>query len=129
MQQIEIVRKNMKAAQDRQKKYADRRTRPLEFEEGDLVYLRATSISLAFRHQRRGKLGPRYLGPYQIKGRVGPFAYRLELSEALTELHDVFHVSQLRKHIYNLDVEVRVEDVELQLDMTFEVQPVRVLER
>ena len=92
-QQIEIVRKNMKAAQDRQKKYADHRTRPLEFVEGDLVYLRATPIRPAFRHQRRGKLGPRYLGPYRIKDRVGQLAYRLELPEALIGLHDVFHVS------------------------------------
>ncbi|XP_052204108.1 uncharacterized protein LOC127809389 [Diospyros lotus] len=119
----------MKAAQDRQKKYADRRTRPLEFAEGDLVYLRATPIHPIFRHQRKGKLGSRYLGPYRIKDRVGPLTYRLELSEALTGLHDIFHVSQLRKHIYNPDMEVHAKNVELQPDMTFEVQPVRVLER
>ena len=64
------------------------------------------------------------MGPYRIKNQVGPLSYYLELAEAFAGLHNVFHVSQLRKHIYNPDIEVHIEDVKLQPDITFTVQPV-----
>ena len=89
-----------------------------------MVYLRATPLRLAFRHQWRGKLGPRYLGPCQIKGQVGPVTYQLVFQKTLVRLHNVFHVSQLRKHIYNPKVGFQVEETDLKPNLMFEVQPV-----
>ena len=90
---IELAQKSMKIAQDRQKYYADHRSRKLEFQEGDLVYLRISPLRPAMRNRRLGKLSPRYVGPCKVMERVGAVAYRITLSRALAGLHDVFHVS------------------------------------
>nr|KYP39807.1 hypothetical protein KK1_038872 [Cajanus cajan] len=83
----------MKIAQSRQKSYADKRWKPLEFAEGEHVFLKATPTSGVGRALRARKLTLRFVGPYQIIQRVGPVAYRLALPPSLSNLHDVFHVS------------------------------------
>ncbi|KAK2374422.1 hypothetical protein QL285_075386 [Trifolium repens] len=94
---IKSIRDKLKVAQSRQKSYADRKRRPLEFQEGDHVFLRVTP-KLGLRGVfKTKKLCPRYIGPYQILRRVGPVAYQLALPPSMSGLHDVFHVSQLRK--------------------------------
>ena len=78
---VELIKKRMKAAQDRQKKYADRRRRPLEFEIGDLVFVKVSPIKGAIRFGKTGKLAPRYIGPFRVLEKIGAVAYRIELPE------------------------------------------------
>ena len=91
------MRENLRIAQSRQKSYADKRPRDLEFKVGDYVYLKVSPLRGTIRFHVKGKLAPRYVGPYQICERVGKLAYKLELPKELTGVHPVFHVSQLRK--------------------------------
>jgi hypothetical protein len=94
---IRTVRENLKAAQSRQRSYADTRRRELSFEVGDYVYLKVSPIKGTKRFGVKGKLDPRYIGPYQIQDRREEVAYQLSLPENLSAVHDVFHVSQLKK--------------------------------
>ncbi|KAL4010206.1 hypothetical protein IC575_030459 [Cucumis melo] len=96
---IKLIRENLRIAQDRQKSYTDKQRRNLEFQVGDQVFLKLSPWRGVIRFGRKGKLSPRYIGPYQITERVGPGAYRLELPIELARIHDVFHVSMLRKYI------------------------------
>ncbi|KAL0540811.1 hypothetical protein IC582_020826 [Cucumis melo] len=96
---IKLIWENLKIAQDRQKSYADKRRRDLEFQIGEQVFLKLSSCRGVLHFGRKGKLSPRYIGPYQIIERVGPTAYRLELPTELARIRDVFHVSMLRKYI------------------------------
>jgi hypothetical protein len=90
---IRMVQENLKAAQSRQRSYADTRRRELSFEVGDYVYLKVSPIRGTKRFGVKGKLAPRYIGPYQIQARRGEVAYQLSLPENLSAVHDVFHVS------------------------------------
>ena len=92
----------MRIAQSRQKTYADHRRRPLEFSFSDKVFLKVSSIKGILRINRKSKLDPRFIGPFEILKRVGPVAYRLALPLELERIHDVFHVSQLKKYIPDL---------------------------
>ena len=94
---MRIIRDRIKAAQDRQKKYADVRRRPLEFNTEDQVYLKVASWQNMLRSGLRGKLTPRFIRPFKILQRVGPVAYKVDLPPQLAKVHDVFHVSLLRK--------------------------------
>jgi hypothetical protein len=96
-EQVQLIRNRLKAAQSRQKGYADSRRRPLTFQAGDFVYLRVTPLKGMQRFHVKGKLAPRYIGPYKVLERHGEMSYKLELPPKLCEFHDVFHVSQLRK--------------------------------
>ena len=100
----------------------------MEFEVGDHVYLKVLPQHLATRGKKKGKLRPRFIGSYPIKGRVGPLAYRLELPISLSNIHDVFHVSQLRRHIQDPTQEIRVEAIELRDDLTYPESPERILD-
>ncbi|WVZ89778.1 hypothetical protein U9M48_036142 [Paspalum notatum var. saurae] len=88
---------NLKRAQSRQKSYSDKRRRPLIFEEGNHVYLRVSPMKGVHQFRVKGKLAPRYIGLFKISERCGSVAYRLELPPHLAAVHDVFHVSQLKK--------------------------------
>ena len=95
---IKFVKEKMKEAQDRQKSYADKRRKELEFQVGEMVYLKRVTFKGKDRTAKMGKLQPRYMGPFRIVERIGPVAYSLELPDELHPFHeDVFHVSQLRK--------------------------------
>jgi hypothetical protein len=95
--QVQMIRENLKIAQSRQKSYADKRRRDLSFEVGDFVYPKVSPMRGTKRFKVKGKLAPRYVGPFQIMDRKGEVAYQLELSLQLSNVHDVFHVSQLKK--------------------------------
>ncbi|GJU64091.1 putative reverse transcriptase domain-containing protein [Tanacetum coccineum] len=86
------IKKRIQAARDRQKSYADRRRKPLEFEVGDKVMLKVSPWKGVIRFGKRGKLNPRYIGPFKILDRVGTLAYRLELPEQLSRVHSTFHI-------------------------------------
>ncbi|GAU50199.1 hypothetical protein TSUD_408870 [Trifolium subterraneum] len=126
---IKSVREHMRVAQSRQKSYADHRRRPIEFDEGDHVFLRVTP-KLGLRGVfKTKKLAPRYIGSYQILKRVGPVAYQLALPPSMSRMHDVFHVSQLRKFIPDPFVPVELENIDLQPDLTYQPDPIRIVDR
>ena len=98
-EKVKVVRDNVKIARDRQKSYADNRRRDLQFEIGDRVFLKISPWKVVLRFGKRGKLSPRYIGPYEIVSKVGPLASKLKLPPELSRIHDTFHVSMLRKYI------------------------------
>jgi hypothetical protein len=92
-----MVRENMRVAQSRQKSYANHRRTELSFEVGDYVYLEVSPMMGLHHFTVRGKLAPRFIGPFKILEKRGEVAYQLELPPQLSDVHDVFHVSQLEK--------------------------------
>jgi hypothetical protein len=96
-ERVAEIREKLKAAQSRQKSYADKKRREVSFSPGDFAYLKVSPIRGTQRFQVHGKLAPRYIGPYKVLKRVGAVAYRLELPEEMSDIHPVFHVSQLRR--------------------------------
>jgi hypothetical protein len=94
---VKLIRKNLEAAQARQKSYHDKRRRPLQFKVGDFVYLKVSPTKGLQRFGIKGKLAPHYIGPYKIIETCGPVAYKLKLPPKMSTVHSVFHVSQLKK--------------------------------
>jgi hypothetical protein len=92
-EKVRVIKKNLEAAQARQKSYHDKRRKPLQFEVGDHVYLKVSPTKGVQRFGIKGKLAPRYIGPYEIKETCGPVAYQLKLPPHMSAIHDVFHVS------------------------------------
>ncbi|GJS87164.1 hypothetical protein Tco_0769800 [Tanacetum coccineum] len=92
-----MIKQRMQAAQDRQKSYADRKRKPMEFEIRDRVMLKVSPWKGVVRFGKRGKLNPRYVGPFKVLAKVGKVAYRLELPQELSRVHHTFHVSNLKK--------------------------------
>lgn len=129
IEDVKLIKQRMKAAQDRQKSYADRRRRDLEFEVGDRVFLKASPRKGFARIGKGGKLSPRYLGPFDVLERIGEAAYRLDLPPSLTGIHNVFHVSQLRKCYPDETTLLPLEKVELEPNLTFVQKPVKILDR
>lgn len=128
-EKVRMIRQHMKAAQDRQKKYADIRRKDLEFKIGDKVFLRVSPHKGLIRHGCKGKLSPRYVGPFDITARVGKVAYRLALPAQFGKMHDVFHVSLLRKYHPDSSHVLQLEELELAENLTYEEQPVKILDR
>jgi len=122
------IRENLKAAQSRQKSYADTCRSELIFEEGDYVYLKVSPIRGTRRFQVRGKLAPRYIGPFKILRKVGAVAYRLELPEEMTDIHNIFHVSQLKKCLRVPEEQGPMEVMVLQPDLQYQERPIKILD-
>ncbi|GJU62960.1 putative reverse transcriptase domain-containing protein [Tanacetum coccineum] len=97
------IKERLKTARSRQKSYADKRRKPLEFEVGDRVLLKVSPWKGVVRFGKKGKLAPRYVGPFEIIERVGPVAYRLKLPQELSCVHDTFHVSKPQEMISEPD--------------------------
>ncbi|KAL0551242.1 hypothetical protein IC582_010328 [Cucumis melo] len=126
---IQKIRSRMHTAQSRQKSYADMRRKDLEFEIGDKVFLKVAPMKGVLRFERRGKLSPRFVGPFEILERIGPVAYRLALPPSLSTVHDVFHVSMLRKYVLDPSHVVDYEPLEIDENLSYVEQPVEVLAR
>ncbi|KAL0549484.1 hypothetical protein IC582_013967 [Cucumis melo] len=126
---IQKIRSRMHTAQSRQKSYADVRRKDLEFEMGDKVFLKVAPMKGVLRFERRGKLSPRFVGPFEILERIGPVAYRLALPPSLSTVHDVFHVSMLRKYVPDPSHVVDYEPLEIDENLSYVEQPVEVLAR
>ncbi|KAL5572216.1 hypothetical protein UlMin_021813 [Ulmus minor] len=109
----------MKTAQSRQKSYADKRRRPLEFQVGDLVFLKVTPMKGMRRFGKKGKLSPRYIGPLEILERIGKVAYILALPPELLSVHNVFHVSMLRKYVSDPSHVLEHELIDVHEDLTY----------
>ncbi|GJW56139.1 reverse transcriptase domain-containing protein [Tanacetum coccineum] len=107
------IKERLITARSRQKSYADKRRKPLEFEVGDRVLLKVSPWKGVVRFGKKGKLAPRYVGPFEIVERVGPVAYRLKLPQELSCVHDTFHVSNLKKCLAEPDVQVPLDEIEI----------------
>ena len=101
----------------------------MKFEMGDQVFLRVSPWKGILRFGKRGKLSPRYIGPYKIVDKVGKVAYRLRLPSELANIHDVFHVSMLRKYIANPSYILKEHPIQLKENLTYEEHPVEILDR
>ncbi|WVZ89417.1 hypothetical protein U9M48_035829 [Paspalum notatum var. saurae] len=124
-EQVKFIHSNLKKAQSRQQSYSDRRRRPLAFEEGDHVYLRVSPMKGVHRFGVKGKLAPWYVSPFKITER----SYRLELPPHLAAVHDVFHVSQLKKCLRVPEEVVDTSQIQIQPDLTYEEKPIRILDQ
>jgi hypothetical protein len=123
-----MVRENLRIAQSRQKSYADHIRRELSFEVEDFVYLKVSPMSGLRCFKVRGKLTPRFIGPFKILEKRGEVAYQLELPPQLSDVHDVFHVSQVKKCLRVPEEQILMEDLDAKEDLLYQEHPVRILE-
>ncbi|GJS69071.1 putative reverse transcriptase domain-containing protein [Tanacetum coccineum] len=128
-EKIVQIRERLKTARSRQKSYADKRRKPLEFQVGDRVLLKVSPWKGVVRFGKKGKLAPRYVGPFEIVEHVGPVAYRLKLPQELSCVHDTFHVSNLKKCLAEPDVQVPLDEIEIDENLRFVEEPIEIVER
>nr|GEV26731.1 putative reverse transcriptase domain-containing protein [Tanacetum cinerariifolium] len=128
MEKIILIKQRIQAAQDRQKSYADRKRNPMEFEVGDRVMLKVLPWKGVVRFIKRGKLNPRYIGPFKVLAKVGDVAYRLELPRELSRVHHTFHVSNLKKCYADEPLAMPLEGVHIDDTLQFVEEPVEIME-
>ncbi|GJW69048.1 hypothetical protein Tco_0123472 [Tanacetum coccineum] len=126
---VVLVKENPKAARCRQKSYVDYRHKPLEFKVGDRVSLKVTPWKGVVRFGKKGKLAPRYVGPFEIFERISLVAYRLRLPEELTSVHDTFHVSNLKKCLADANLHVLLDVIKVDKTLRFVEEPVKIMDR
>jgi hypothetical protein len=127
-EQVRIIRENLRVAQTRQKSYVDNRRRPLKFEEGDHVCLKVSPLRGMRRFKVKRKLSPHFIRPYRVFRRVGEMAYQLELPDNLCDVHNVFHVSQLKECLRVPEEQLPMEDLSVQDDLTYAEYPIKILD-
>jgi hypothetical protein len=128
-EKVKQIQANILAVQSRRKSYTDKRRSPLEFEVGDQVYLRVSSMKGVRRFGIKGKLAPRYIGPYPILDKYGPTSYQVELPATLSGVHNVFYVSQLKRCL-KPPTDVVIEDtIPLEPDLTYKAHPIKILDQ
>ncbi|XP_052478425.1 uncharacterized protein LOC128033967 [Gossypium raimondii] len=118
-----------RAASDRQNSYADLKHKEIEYSVGDFVFLNVSPWKNILRFGWNGKLSPRFLRTYRILKCVGPVAYQLELPPELDQIHDVFRVSMLRRYRFDPTHVILTEEIEVRSDLTFEEEPIQILDR
>ncbi|GJV23942.1 putative reverse transcriptase domain-containing protein [Tanacetum coccineum] len=126
---VVLVKEKPKAVRDRQKSYVDYRRKPLEFEVGDRVLLKVTPWKGVVHFGKKGKLAPRYVGPFEILERIGLVAYRLRLPEELNSVHDTFHVSNLKKCLADANLHVPLDEIKVDKTLRFVEEPVEIMDR
>ena len=127
-EKVNLIQQRLLMAQSRQKSYVDVRRRPLEFEIGDHVFLKVMPKRGVVRFGKRGKLLPRFIGPFEILERIGVVAYKLALPPSMSGVHEVFHVSMLRKYTSDPAHVVDWGQIEVDTDETFEEGPICILD-
>jgi ribosomal protein L21E len=128
-EKVKQIKANILAAQSRQKSYVDKRRSFLEFKVGDHVYLRVFPMKCVHRFGIKGKLAPRYIGPYPIIDKYEPTSYQVELPVKLAGMHNVFHVSQLKRCL-KPSANVVIEDtISLEPDLTCKAYPIKMLDQ
>ncbi|GJR98196.1 putative reverse transcriptase domain-containing protein [Tanacetum coccineum] len=123
------VKQRMQAARDRQKSYADLKRKPMEFEVGDKVMLKVSPWKGVVRFGKRGKLNPRFVGPFKVIKRVGDVAYKLELPEELSRVHNTFHVSNLKKCYADEPLAVPLDGLHFDDKLQFVEEPIEITDR
>ncbi|GKB31913.1 hypothetical protein Tco_0871314, partial [Tanacetum coccineum] len=118
-----------KVVRDRQKSFADKRKKPLEFSVGDYVLLKVSPWKGVVCFGKKGKLAPRFVGPFEIIEKVVTLAYWLDLLEELNGVHDTFHVSNLKKCLVHPTLQVPLDDIRVDNKLNFVEEPVKIMER
>jgi hypothetical protein len=126
--QVCTVRDNLRIAQLRQKSYADHRRRELSFEVGDYVYLKVLPMRGLQHFKVRGKLASRFIGPFKITEKRGEVAYQLELPPKLSDVHNVFYFSQLKKCLCVPEEQIPMEDLSSREDLSYQEYLINILE-
>jgi hypothetical protein len=128
-EKVKQIHTNILVAQSRQKSYTNKRQCALEFEVGDHIYLRVYLMKGVRRFGIKGKLAPRYIGPYPIIKKYGSLSYQLELPSKLSGVHNMFHISQLKRCL-KPPTDMGIEDtIPLELDLTYKAYPIKILEQ
>lgn len=128
MKKVKVIREKLKAFQSHQKAYADVRKRDLEFREGDRMYLKVSPVKGVMHFGKKGKLGHKYMEPYEIMKRIGKVAYELDLSMELAMVHQVFHVSMLRKFMGHSNSIILLKDMSIEEDFSYKEVLVQILD-
>nr|GEV63764.1 putative reverse transcriptase domain-containing protein [Tanacetum cinerariifolium] len=126
---VVLIKEKLKAARDSQKSYANKRRKPLQFEVGDLVLLKVSPWKGVVHFRKKGKLEPRYVGPFEIPERISLVAYRLRLPEELNSVHDTFHVSNLKKCLADANLHVPLDEIKVYKTLRFVKEPVEIRDR
>ncbi|GJW38653.1 putative reverse transcriptase domain-containing protein, partial [Tanacetum coccineum] len=122
------IKKRIQAACDRQKSYADKRRKPLEFQFGDKVILKVSPWKGVIRFDKRGKLNPRYIGPFKVLAKVGIVVYQLELPDQLSRVHSTFHVSNLKKCFSDEPLAILLDEIQIDDKLSFIEEPVKIMD-
>ena len=128
-EKVQIIQQRLKAANDRQRSYVNLKRNDIEYEVRDKVFLKVSPWKKILHFGRKGKLSPRFIDPYKILERVGLVAYRLALPLKLAKLHDLFHVSMLRRYRSDKSHILPVQDIQVQEDFTFDEESKVILDR
>nr|GEV57982.1 putative reverse transcriptase domain-containing protein [Tanacetum cinerariifolium] len=121
--------RSLVSARDRQKSYAKVRRRPLEFQVGDKVMLKVSSWKEVISFGKRGKINPRYIGPFKILAKVGTVAYRLELPEQLSRVHSTFYVSNLKKCLFDETLVLPLDEIQIDDKLHLIEESVEIMDR
>ncbi|GKB72120.1 putative reverse transcriptase domain-containing protein [Tanacetum coccineum] len=122
------IKQRIQTARDRQKSYADLKRKPMEFQVGDKVMLKVSPWKGVVRFGKRGKLNPRYVGPFKVLKKVGAVAYKLELPQELSRVHNTFHVSNLKKCYFDDPLVVLLEELQEDDKLHFVEEPVEIMD-
>nr|GEY51196.1 putative reverse transcriptase domain-containing protein [Tanacetum cinerariifolium] len=113
------IKQRIQAVRDRQKSFADKNRKPLEFQVEDMVMLKVSSWKGVIRFGKWGKLNPRYIGPFKILSKVGTVSYRLELPEQLNQVHSTFHVSNIKKCFSDKLLVILLDEIQIDDKLNF----------
>ncbi|GJV10914.1 putative reverse transcriptase domain-containing protein [Tanacetum coccineum] len=129
IKKISQIKDRLKVARDCQKSYADKRRKPLEFSVGDYVLLKVSPWKGVVRFEKKGKLAPRFVRPFEIIEKVGHVAYQLNLPKELNGVHDMFHMSNLKKCLADPTLKVTLDKIRVDAKLNFVEEHVEILER
>ena len=128
-EKVKMIRERLKVVTDRQKSYANMKRKDIRYEIGEKVFLKVSPWKKVMRFGKKGKLRPIFIGPYEVIEKVGPVVYCLALPPELEKIHNVFHVSMLRRYRSDPSHVVSSKTIELRPDLTYEEAPVEILAR